>query len=168
VKICLSLCLVRHTACTTAAQLTKSFPITHMVPAVLHHQTLYTVPQVVFNDLCAEESATSTSRSGVSHCVTVSSAALSEWEHVRSQVARKAVTEADVAAAIKVTLITLLFFSFFSANFLLQFAGVPCSRYICHTARDRRWSQRCFVTSTGHHTLALVHTFAVKIHTILF
>jgi hypothetical protein len=69
---------------------------------------VYTQPtvQVVFNDLCAEDPA-STSSSTVNgashHCVTVASSALSEWEHVRSQVARKAVSEQDVAAAIKVS-----------------------------------------------------------------
>jgi hypothetical protein len=58
--------------------------------------------QVVFNDLCAEDPAGS-AQNGASHqCVTVASSALSEWEHVRSQVARKAVSEQDVAAAIKV------------------------------------------------------------------
>jgi hypothetical protein len=63
-----------------------------------------TMKQVVFNDLCAEDAAGSVSAtSGASHqCVTVASSALSEWEHVRSQVARKAVSEQDVAAAIKV------------------------------------------------------------------
>jgi hypothetical protein len=67
--------------------------------------------QVVFNDLCAEDPAsTSTSTAnGVSHqCVTVASSALSEWEHVRSQVARKAVSEQHVAAAIKVSSAILL------------------------------------------------------------
>jgi type IV pilus biogenesis protein CpaD/CtpE len=68
---------------------------------------VYTQPtvQVVFNDLCAEDPASTSSSTvnGASHCVTVASSALSEWEHVRSQVARKAVSEQDVAAAIKVS-----------------------------------------------------------------